>query len=155
MQQLTGLDAAFLALETPNSTGHVGGVCVLDPTGAARPLDLATLTELIAQRLPVVPVMRRRLLEVPFGLDQPYWVDDPDFDLEYHTREIALPQPGSYTQLAEQVARLHARPLDPSPPALGDVSDHRIGRRSHCDLLEGSPRCDRRSLRRRTADGAA
>ncbi|MEO8889414.1 MAG: wax ester/triacylglycerol synthase family O-acyltransferase [Jatrophihabitantaceae bacterium] len=116
MHQLTGLDASFLALETPNSTGHVGGVCVLDPTDAPEPLDLARLTDVLAQRLPLVPVLRRRLLEVPLGLDQPYWVDDEDFDIEYHIREIALPRPGSQAQLAEQVGRLHARPLDRRRP---------------------------------------
>ncbi|WP_157495176.1 wax ester/triacylglycerol synthase domain-containing protein [Kutzneria sp. 744] len=116
MQQLTGLDAAFLALETTNSTGHVGGVCLLDPSDAPRPLDLALLTEVLGQRLPLVPVMRRKLLEVPLGLDQPYWVDDPEFDIEYHIREVALPSPGSQAQLTEQLARLHARPLDRRRP---------------------------------------
>jgi diacylglycerol O-acyltransferase len=116
MQQLSGLDAAFLALETAVSTGHVGGVCLLDPSDAPQPLDLATLTDLLAQRLPLVPVLRRKLLEVPLGLDQPYWVDDADFDIEYHIREVALPRPGSDKQLAEQVGRLHARPLDRSRP---------------------------------------
>ncbi len=116
MQQLTGLDASFLALETANATGHVGGVCVLDPSAAPRPLTLARLTEVLAQRLPLVPVLRRKLLTVPFGLDQPYWVDDADFDIEYHIREIALPRPGSEAQLTEQVSRLHARPLDRSRP---------------------------------------
>jgi diacylglycerol O-acyltransferase len=116
MQQLTGLDASFLALETANATGHVGGVCVLDPAGAPRPLTLARLTEVLAERVPLVPVLRQRLLNVPFGLDQPYWVDDPDFDIEYHIREIALPRPGSEAQLTEQVSRLHARPLDRSRP---------------------------------------
>ncbi len=116
MQQLTGLDAAFLALETANSTGHVGGLCVLDPSGAPAPLTLARLTEVLGQRLPLVPVLRRKLLTVPFGLDQPYWVDDPNFDIEYHIREIALPRPGSDAQLTEQVSRLHARPLDRSRP---------------------------------------
>jgi diacylglycerol O-acyltransferase / wax synthase len=116
MQQLTGLDASFLALETANATGHVGGVCILDPRDAPEPLTLARLTAVLADRLPLVPVLRRRLLNVPFGLDQPYWVDDPDFDIEYHIREIALPRPGSEAQLTEQVSRLHARPLDRSRP---------------------------------------
>jgi WS/DGAT/MGAT family acyltransferase len=114
MRQLTGLDAAFLALESPVSTGHVGGVCLLE-SGSAQ-LTLAGLTALLAQRLPLVPVMRRKLLAVPLGLDQPYWVDDPAFDIEYHIREVGLPRPGSDTQLAEQVGRLHARPLDRSRP---------------------------------------
>ena len=116
MQQLTGLDASFLAMETTTTTGHVGGLSVLDPTGAPKPLTLARFTDVIAERLPLVPVLRRKLLNVPLGLDQPYWVDDPDFDIEYHVREIALPRPGSDAQLNEQVSRLHARPLDRSKP---------------------------------------
>jgi WS/DGAT/MGAT family acyltransferase len=116
MQQLTGLDASFLAFETANSTGHVGGLCVLDPAGAPKPLTLARLTEVLGERIPLVPVLRRKLLNVPLGLDQPYWIDDADFDVEYHIREIALPAPGSDAQLAEQAARLHARPLDRSRP---------------------------------------
>jgi diacylglycerol O-acyltransferase / wax synthase len=116
MQQLTGLDASFLAFETANSTGHVGGVSVLDPSEAPKPLTLARLTEVLDERLPLVPVLRRKILNVPLGLDQPYWIDDAHFDIEYHVREIALPSPGSDAQLAEQVARLHARPLDRSRP---------------------------------------
>jgi diacylglycerol O-acyltransferase / wax synthase len=116
VHQLTGLDAAFLALETANTTGHVGGVSVLDPREAPQPLTLTRLTDVLGERLPLVPVLRRKLLNVPLGLDQPYWVDDPDFDIEYHIRELALPRPGSDAQLAEQIARLHARPLDRRRP---------------------------------------
>ncbi len=116
MQQLTGMDASFLALETANTTGHVGGLSVLDPSTASEPLTLARLTEVMAERLPLVPVLRRKLLNVPLGLDQPYWIDDGDFDIEYHVREIGLPRPGSDAQLTEQVGRLHARPLDRSRP---------------------------------------
>src|SRR5258707_1344578 len=116
MQQLTGLDASFLAFEPANSTGHVGGVSVLDPGDAPKPLTLARLTEVLGDRLQLVPVLRRKLLNVPLGLDQPYWIDDADFDIEYHVRELAVPSPGSDAQLCEQVARLHARPLDRSRP---------------------------------------
>src|ERR1700752_2985373 len=116
MQQLSGLDASFLAPETANTTGHVGGLSVLDPSTAPEPLTLARLTEVMAERLPLVPVLRRKLLSVPLGLDQPYWVDDVDFDIEYHIRELARPAPGSDAQLAEQVSRLHARPLDRTRP---------------------------------------
>jgi len=89
---------------------------VLDPSGAPHRLTLARLTEVLSERIPLVPVLRQKLLNVPFGLDQPYWIDDPDFDIEYHVREIALPRPGSDAQLTEQVSRLHARPLDRSRP---------------------------------------
>ena len=81
MQQLTGLDASFLVLETGSTTGHVGGLSVLDPRDAPKPLTLTRLTDVLAERIPLVPVLRRKLLNVPLGLDQPYWVDDPDFDM--------------------------------------------------------------------------
>ena len=116
MQQLSGLDAAFLTLDSPTAYGHVGSVCILDPPQSGEALTLDRLTELVESRLHLVPPFRRRLAEVPLGLDQPYWVDDPDFDIEFHVRELALPAPGDDRQLAEQVARLHARPLDRSRP---------------------------------------
>ena len=116
MQQLSGLDASFLAMETPSVYGHVGSVCVLDPSTAPEPLTLDRVTRLIESRLHLLPPFRRRLVEVPLGLDQPYWIEDPDFDIEYHVRELALPAPGDDRQLAEQAARLHARALDRRRP---------------------------------------
>src|SRR3954469_12903951 len=116
MQQLTGLDAAFLAMETPSVYGHVGSVCVLDPSTASEPLTLERLTALVQERLHLVPPFRRRLVTVPLGLDQPYWIEDPDFDIEFHVRELALPAPGDDRQLAEQAARLPARQLDRNRP---------------------------------------
>jgi WS/DGAT/MGAT family acyltransferase len=67
-------------------------------------------------RLHLVPPFRRRLVEVPFGVDNPYWIEDPDFDIELHVRELALPAPGDDRQLGVQAARLHARPLDRRRP---------------------------------------
>lgn len=89
MRRLTGLDSAFLALETPTSTGHVGGLSILDPRTAPEPVDLDGLTRLIASRIDRVPVMRERLMEVPLGIDQPVWVDDEHFDIGYHVREAS------------------------------------------------------------------
>jgi WS/DGAT/MGAT family acyltransferase len=116
MQQLTGLDAAFLAMETPSVYGHVGSVCVLDPSTSPEPLTLDRLIQVIESRLHLIPPFRRRLVTVPFGLDQPYWIEDPDFDIEFHVRELALPEPGDDRQLADQAARLHARQLDRRRP---------------------------------------
>jgi diacylglycerol O-acyltransferase / wax synthase len=117
MRQLTGLDAQFLALETPRQTGHVGALAVLDPS--TRPnggLELADLHNMIAERLPLLPPFRWRLKSVPLGLDYPYWIDDPHFDLEYHVRELALAPPPTDDKLGEQVARIFARPLDRARP---------------------------------------
>ncbi len=116
MRQLTSLDAQFLAMESARQYGHVGGLAVLDPSTRGGALDLASVQQLIEERLPLVPPLRWRLAGVPFNLDYSYWVDDPDFDVEFHVREIALPAPGNETQLAEQVARIVARPLDRTRP---------------------------------------
>jgi diacylglycerol O-acyltransferase / wax synthase len=117
LRQLTGLDAQFLALESPQQAGHVSGLAVLDPS--TRPngrLELADIQNLIAERLPLLPPFRWRLKAVPLGLDYPYWIDDPDFDLEYHVRELALAPPPTDEKLAEQVARIFSRPLDRARP---------------------------------------
>ncbi len=117
MRQLTSLDAQFLALENDRQTGHVASVAVLDPsTTKSGRLDVGDMRELILDRIPLLPPLRWRLREVPLGLDYPYWVDDVDFDLEYHVRELALPEPGDDDQLSEQVARIVSRPLDRARP---------------------------------------
>jgi len=117
MRQLTSLDSQFLALETRRQSGHVASVAILDPsTTPSGTLGIADIEALITERLPLLPPLRWRLLEVPLGLDYPYWIDDEDFDLNFHVREIGLPAPGSDEQLAEQVARIVSRPLDRARP---------------------------------------
>src|SRR5919107_3492532 len=117
MRQLTSLDAQFLALESARQTGHVGGLAILDSSQRpGGPIECGDIQALLEERLPLLPPFRWRLVEVPMGLDYPYWIDDPDFDLNFHVRELALPSPGSDAQLAEQVARIVARPLDRSRP---------------------------------------
>jgi diacylglycerol O-acyltransferase len=117
MRQLTSLDVQFLALENDRQTGHVGGLVVLDPSTAPRgEVTCRDIKALVRERLALLPPLRWRLAEVPLGLDYPYWIDDADFDLDYHVREIALPKPGTDKQLAEQVARIMSRPLDRERP---------------------------------------
>src|SRR4051794_148150 len=117
MRQLTSLDAQFLALESRRQTGHVAGLAILDAsTAPGGRVTCRTLRELIRERLPLLPPLRWRVAEVPLNLDYPYWVEDDEFDLDYHVRELALPSPGTDEQLAEQVARIFSRPLDRSRP---------------------------------------
>ena len=117
MRQLTGLDVQFLALETSRQTGHVSGLAILDPsTRPGGKLEIADIQQLITDRLPLLPPFRWRLKQVPFGLDYPYWIDDPNFDLEYHVRDLALPPPPTDAHLGELVARIFARPLDRTRP---------------------------------------
>lgn len=116
MRQLTALDAQFLALENDRTHGHVGSVAVYDPsTAPGGRVTLDDLKRLLAERMHLLTPFRWRLVEVPFGLDHPYWKDD-EVDLDYHVRELALPAPGDVRQLADQAARIFERRLDRSRP---------------------------------------
>jgi diacylglycerol O-acyltransferase len=117
MRQLTSLDVQFLAAEDGRTHGHVSAVSILDPTTTPEgKLTLADITRVFRQRLHLLPPLCWRLVEVPLGLDYPRWLDDPDFDLEFHLRELYLPPPGNLAQLAEQVSRIVSRPLDRARP---------------------------------------
>jgi WS/DGAT/MGAT family acyltransferase len=117
MDQLSGLDASFLYLETGNMPMHIGSLAIYDqstaPGGAVTFKDILKFFD---KRLHKARAFRQRLVSVPMSLDYPYWIEDPDFDLEFHVRHIALPKPGDWRQLCIQTARLHARPLDTSRP---------------------------------------
>ncbi len=117
MKQLSGIDVGFLAMETAGSYGHVASMNIFDlegaPEGAA---GVEATKRLILERIDRLAPFRRRLVEVPLGLDLPYWIEDPDFDIDYHVRHHAVPAPGTPQQLAEVVARIHARALDRRRP---------------------------------------
>lgn len=116
MQRLTGLDAAFLSLETPTNHMHVIGVAVLDPVTAPGSFTFETIKARIAQRLPKIPPFRRRIVNVPFGIYHPLWVEDPNFDLDYHIRRVGLPTPGGPGELMELAGDIAGRQLDRSRP---------------------------------------
>ncbi|UMB70510.1 WS/DGAT/MGAT family O-acyltransferase [Mycobacterium paraterrae] len=113
MQQLSWTDDMLLRAENPATPLQIQLLLIYDPSTApgGRVTFKGILEELDA-RLHLANVFRRRLAETPVGLDRPYWVDDPNFDLEYHVRHIGLPQPGDWRQLCIQVARLHGRQID-------------------------------------------
>jgi WS/DGAT/MGAT family acyltransferase len=116
MQQLTGLDTSFLVMEAGGQLGHVGSLCLYDPKGLRGRSLVEAFGRALEARLHLLPPYRRRLVEVPLGLDRPYWVEDPNFDLDYHLRHIAVPAPGDDQQLASLVARIHGRALDRARP---------------------------------------
>jgi diacylglycerol O-acyltransferase len=117
MQQLTGLDASFLYLETPNAPMHISGLAIYDQsTAAGGKVRFKDVIDSTARRIRRVQSLTRRLATVPLGLDHPYWISDGTFDPEFHIRHMALPKPGDWRQLCIQIARIHARPLDRGRP---------------------------------------
>ena len=115
MKQLTGVDLSFLLMETENTYGHVNGLSIYE-----RPSDDFDPFTAVRERMGIMvghlEPLRRKLVTVPFDLDRPYWIEDPDFDLDYHVRHIGLAPPGAVDQLAEQVARIVGRRMDRTRP---------------------------------------
>jgi WS/DGAT/MGAT family acyltransferase len=116
MRQLSGLDSAFLNLENATQFGHVSGLSIFTRPDVPGYEPYTAWKDQLEQRLHLLEPLRRRLAEVPLGLDHPFWINDPDFDLQFHVRHTAVPPPGSDEQLANVVGRIVARPLDRRRP---------------------------------------
>ncbi len=117
MKQLGPLDSAFLNLENNTTPQHVGGLGIYDPSTAPNgQVRFKDVIDNFEKRFQAMPIFRTRLVRVPGQIDRPYWVVDQNFDVEFHLRHIALPEPGDWRQLWIQVARLHSRSLDLSRP---------------------------------------
>jgi len=112
MERLTAIDASFLHQESGSSHMHVGAVVTFE----GPPPDYGTVTELLRSRLHLVPRYRQKLAFPPAGSGRPLWVDDTDFNLEYHVRQSALPAPGSEEQLFNLASRVFSQQLDRSKP---------------------------------------
>jgi len=116
IEPLSGLDASFLYLETPTLHMHVEMVTVFDPSTVPGGYSFAKMQAQIASRTFQAPVFRRLLVEVPFRLGHPVWVDDPHFDIDYHVRRTAVPSPGGLLELADLAGDIASRQLDRSKP---------------------------------------
>lgn len=116
MKTLATLDTLFVSLDTARWPLHGGGIFVLDPSTAPAELTFDVFTSHVRRELPVLTPLRRRLVRTPFGLAEPVWVEDPDFNLDRHVHRIAVPAPGGSTELRHLVAKLGDTPLDGSRP---------------------------------------
>ena len=116
MKHLSGMDATFFHVETPETPMHVGSLCVVSlPEGYAGDYYEDYKAQ-IGSRLHLAEVFERKLALMPFELSNPIWVDDDDVDLDYHVRRIILSKPGTFQQLEQYVARLHSSLMDRSRP---------------------------------------
>ena len=116
MQRLTGLDAGYLYMETPTLHMHTLKVSVLDPSTVPGGYSFSQVREELGRRLHLLPPFRRRLVEVPFGLNHPVWIEDPDFDLDWHVRRIVAPAPGGQREFCEIISDIASHQLDRRRP---------------------------------------
>lgn len=111
LQPISGMDAAFLYTETPTSPMNIGSVVIIEGS-----LDFETFKATVHSRIHQFEKFRQRLIHVPFSIDYPYWVDDPNFDINLHIDHIALPKPGAWKQLRKTASHFFSEPLDQSRP---------------------------------------
>jgi diacylglycerol O-acyltransferase / wax synthase len=117
MRQLSAHDAGFLYADTSHTNSNITLIQIYDQsTAPGGKVRFKSILAHIESRLAGLPIFRSKLQRVPLDLDHPYWVDDTNFDLEYHVRHIALPKPGDWRQFCIQASRIHARPLDLNRP---------------------------------------
>lgn len=116
MERLSGLDASFLYMETPQVQLHVTFVAVVDPSEMPGGYSFARMLERVDEKVKRKAAFRRRLVEVPMELHHPLWIEDPDFDVIRHVHHVALPAPGTAVELGAMSGRINAQPLDRTKP---------------------------------------
>jgi WS/DGAT/MGAT family acyltransferase len=105
--RLSPLDASFLHIEDASSHMHVAAALLF----AGEPPGYERLLTHIESRLSLVPRYRQRLAEVPLAQARPRWVDDEHFDLRFHVRHTALPEPGTEYELQVLAGRVFSQQL--------------------------------------------
>lgn len=116
MDHLSGLDAAFLHLESPETPMHVGGLSILELPPEYSGDFMEDVRTHIQERMHMAPIFQRKLVNMPFDIANPIWVMDEDIDIEYHIRHVIVPPPATRNTVDKLVARLHSSLLDRSRP---------------------------------------
>jgi diacylglycerol O-acyltransferase / wax synthase len=112
LDRLTAVDASFLTNESSSSHMHVGAILIFE----GPPPKYTDLVEHVRSRLPLVPRFRQKLVVPPLEAGRPLWADDVNFNLTYHIRHTALPDPGGEEQLKQLAGRIFSQQLDRSKP---------------------------------------
>ena len=107
IQQVSGQDATFLYAESPTSPMHIATLTIVEGS-----IEFNDFKEIVASKLHLIPKFRKKLLNVPMNLDYPYWVDDPNFDIDLHINRLKLPDPANWKTLREMTSSIFSSPLD-------------------------------------------
>ena len=113
MQALSPTDSAFLWMETRNQPMHVAGLNIYTPPkGASHDFVSNILAEWGKCLKAQAPFNMRPVLRMGLW----FWEEDTEFELDYHLRHLALPEPGRIRELLAMVSRLHGNLIDRSRP---------------------------------------
>jgi WS/DGAT/MGAT family acyltransferase len=116
MDHLSGLDAAFLHLESPETPMHVGGLAILELPPEYSGDFMDDVRTHIQNRMHMAAIFQRKLINMPFDIANPIWVMDEDLDIDYHIRHVIVPPPATRSTVDKVIGRLHSSLLDRSRP---------------------------------------
>ncbi|MGI9285728.1 MAG: wax ester/triacylglycerol synthase domain-containing protein, partial [Pseudomonadales bacterium] len=113
MRRLSGNDAVFIYSETPTTPMHTLKISIFHPDERT---SLAAAKQHFMSVIHRIPALRWRIVPIPFGLHHPVAVEDPEFDIDFHLRHVALPQPGTMRQFEDMVGQIASHALDRHRP---------------------------------------
>jgi diacylglycerol O-acyltransferase len=117
MEQLSGLDAAFVHQDSRRTPMHFSAVLVYDSgDGDQWAISRNDLKLLVSRRLSRFPLFRHRLHRVAMGMDAPYWVDSGEPDWDRHIGEQWLSPAGDWQALQRLIGSLHTARMNLAIP---------------------------------------
>ena len=116
MKRLNGMDAMLLYSETPNLHTHTLKVAIVDPAGGDGEFSFDAFRHHLRRRLHLLEPLRYKLVDIPWRLHHPMWLENCDVDLDYHLRRVQVPAPGGRRELDAVIGEVASTPLDRSRP---------------------------------------
>ena len=116
MKRLNGMDAYLLYSETPNLHSHTLKIAIVDASGLGGAFDFDAFRLHFQRRLHLLEPLQYRLVEIPWRLHHPMWVEGCEVDLDYHLRRVRVPAPGGRRELDDVISQVASTPLDRSRP---------------------------------------
>ena len=116
MKRLNGMDAMLLYSETPNLHTHTMKVAVVNAADFDGEFTFDVFRRTIQRRLHLLDPLRYRLIDIPWKLHHPMWMENCDVDLDYHLRRVQIPSPGGRRELDQVIGEIASTPLDRDRP---------------------------------------
>ena len=116
MKRLNGMDAMLLYSEAPNLHTHTLKVAIVDPSGSDTEFSFDVFRHHLSRRLHLLEPLRYKLVDIPWRLHHPMWLENCDVDLDYHLRRVEVPAPGGRRELDTVIGHVASTPLDRSRP---------------------------------------